>query len=432
MNYTITELIFFYLIYSFAGWVLETVYAAVSKKRFANRGFLNGAICPTYGISVIIVALLFEPANEGIIFTYIASTVVATMVEYITAAFCENYLHKKYWDYSGERFNIAGRVCFKYSIIWGVLLTVAIKLIHPLFISLIRWINNPVISIAIWIIFGISIIDFIVTLCAVVYGKDQGTGMVRVSSGLRRNKSKLAAFITNYIDRRLIKAYPDSKKEYKEEVDKVAFAKGCGFYKLIWLFMIGAFVGDIVETIYCYITSGVIMSRSSVIYGPFSVVWGGGIVLFTPILYRFKDMNDRHVFIAGTVLGGVYEYACSVFTEICFGTVFWDYSEIPFNLGGRINLLYCFFWGIAALVWVKMLYPFLSKNIEKIPIRIGTVISWVMLIFMIFNITISMAALARYDERANDIPANNRVRVFLDEHYDDKRMEKVYPNAMHR
>lgn len=55
------------------------------------------------------------------------------------------------------------------------------------------------------------------------------------------------------------------------------------------------------------------------------------------------------------------------FTELVFGTVFWDYSDIPFNLGGRINLLYCFFWGIAAVIWLKILYPRLSALIEKIP-----------------------------------------------------------------
>lgn len=95
------------------------------------------------------------------------------------------------------------------------------------------------------------------------------------------------------------------------------------------------------------------MSRSSVLYGPFSIVWGLGCVLLTALLYKYKDRSDRYIFLAGTVLGGAYEYSCSVFTELVFGTVFWDYSHIPFNLGGRINLLFCFFWGIAAVVWLK-------------------------------------------------------------------------------
>lgn len=71
----------------------------------------------------------------------------------------------------------------------------------------------------------------------------------------------------------------------------------------------------------------------------------------------------------GTLLGGAYEYLCSVFTEIVFGKVFWDYSGIPFNLGGRINLLYCFFWGIAAVIWFKKFFPKIEMVIEKIPVK---------------------------------------------------------------
>ena len=171
------------------------------------------------------------------------------------------------------------------------------------------------------------------------------------------------------------------------------------------------------------------MSRSSVLYGPFSVVWGLGIVLFTMVLDRYKDRPDRQVFVFGTVVGGAYEYICSVFTELVFGTVFWDYSDIPFNLGGRINLLYCFFWGIAALVWLKAIYPFVSGLIEKIPKKVGTCLSFTFIAFMIFNMAISGLALARYSERAAGKSAQNPVEAFLDEHYPDDRMEKVYPNA---
>lgn len=61
------------------------------------------------------------------------------------------------------------------------------------------------------------------------------------------------------------------------------------------------------------------------------------------LLRQNQDKSDRYLFAFGTVLGGVYEYVCSAVTELLFGTVFWDYSKFKFNLGGRINLLYCFF-----------------------------------------------------------------------------------------
>lgn len=171
------------------------------------------------------------------------------------------------------------------------------------------------------------------------------------------------------------------------------------------------------------------MSRSSVVYGPFSIVWGFGCALLTAFLYKYREKSDRYIFVYGTVLGGAYEYICSVLSELVFGTVFWDYSEIPFNLGGRINLLYCFFWGIAAVVWLKILYPILSSWIEKLPVRTGTVLTRVMVVFMTVNMAISALALYRYDTRREQPEAQNGLERFLDTHFDDARMEKIYPNA---
>ena len=145
------------------------------------------------------------------------------------------------------------------------------------------------------------------------------------------------------------------------------------------------------------------MSRSSVVWGPFSIVWGLAIMIATKMLYNYRERSDGFLFVLGTVLGGAYEYLCSVFTELAFGVVFWDYSEIPFNLGGRINLLYCFFWGIAAVVWLKKLYPLLS---------------------------VSVLALARQSERAAGQPASNGVELWLDDHYGDAVMGRIYPNSI--
>ena len=209
------------------------------------------------------------------------------------------------------------------------------------------------------------------------------------------------------------------------------FAAGCSFYKLACLFFIGAFLGDIIETIFCRLTAGVWMSRSSVVYGPFSIVWGFGAVLLTAILYRYRDRSDSFVFLFGTVLGGAYEYICSVLSELVFGTVFWDYSHLPFNLGGRINLLYCFFWGIAAVVWLKLCYPRLSKLIEKLPMRVGKILTWVLIVFMAINMLISALALGRYTQRnTTPDPEPTALGQLLDQRFPDERMERIYPNAI--
>lgn len=252
---------------------------------------------------------------------------------------------------------------------------------------------------------------------------------------IRKVTLRLQNWIRTVIARRIRKAYPkaaETKIEEKEaaKVTSTVFAAGCSFYKIVLLFFCGAFLGDLTETVFCRITAGVWMSRSSVVWGPFSIVWGLAIALVTALLYKYKDRSDSFLFGMGTFLGGAYEYLCSVFTELVFGKVFWDYSEIPFNLGGRINLLYCFFWGIAAVVWFKLLYPRLSDWIEKIPMKPGKIITWALIIFMCCNIVMSCMALIRYDARGKGVSAENTLEEWLDEHYDDARMQRIYPNAI--
>lgn len=172
------------------------------------------------------------------------------------------------------------------------------------------------------------------------------------------------------------------------------------------------------------------MSRSSLVWGPFSIVWGLGIALATMLLYKYKDKSDTFLFAVGSLLGGLYEYVCSIFTEMAFGKVFWEYSHMPFNLGGRINLLYCFFWGIAAVVWMKYLYPRFSNWIEKIPVRIGKISTWVLVIFMSVNMAVSGLALIRSTEREHGIEAEAVWQQVMDERFSDERLAKIYPNMI--
>ena len=113
-----------------------------------------------------------------------------------------------------------------------------------------------------------------------------------------------------------------------------------------------------------------------------------------------------------------------------FGTVFWDYSKIPFNLGGRINLLYCFFWGIAAVVWFKGLYPVFSRWIERIPAKAGKPLVWLLIVFMTINMAVSFMALWRSDERSRGVAAEASWQQVMDERFGDERLARIYPNAI--
>ena len=183
------------------------------------------------------------------------------------------------------------------------------------------------------------------------------------------------------------------------------------------------------ETLFCRVTAGVWMSRSSLVWGPFSVVWGLALVMAAVLLRGSEERSDRSIFLFGFVMGGAYEYICSAVGELLFGVIFWDYSGFKFNLGGRVNLLYCFFWGIAAVVWIRYGYPLVAKLMANLKKHILPWMTVVLTVFMAVNMGLSALALARYDARTSGLAPANRLDVFLDEHFDNARMERVYPNA---
>ena len=428
MVYSFYQLLWLYMIYSFIGWCGEVVVAAVKRHRFVNRGAVSGPFCPIYGLGAAVVAVFFPELKGNPLFLFLGGMVVNTFVEYVTGRIMEMSLHKKWWDYSDQKFNLGGYVCLKTSVLWGICTVLMIYVLNPVFTGRVGLIPKLWGEIILWVLFGLLIVDFIGTVIA-VWGLKKKNGRIdQIREGLGRTSKLLENTMTRRLQARMIKAYPNLEKEEKEDV----FASGCGFYKLACLFFIGAFLGDITETVFCRFSMGRWMSRSSVVFGPFSIVWGLGCAMLTWILYRYREQSDRRLFLCGTILGGAYEYICSVFTEIVFGTVFWDYSKIPFNLGGRINLLYCFFWGFAAIIWMKGIYPFLSRWIEKIPVRIGKPLCMIMVFFMSVNIALSGLALDRYSKRHDGLPAKNAVGELMDDWFPDPYMEKVYPNIKFR
>lgn len=194
--------------------------------------------------------------------------------------------------------------------------------------------------------------------------------------------------------------------EAKNVIDNVGFATGLNFYKLFWIFFIACFLGVVLETIFVFVTTKKLMNRTGLVMGPFNLVYGIGAVLMTLVLYPLRNSREIFIFLGGALLGGAYEYMCSWAQEKLFGTVSWDYSQMRFNLNGRINLLYCFFWGILGSFWVHDIYPMLSRWIETyIPNDIGIPLTWLLFIFMMVNTILSTLSVARMSLRQKGMSA---------------------------
>lgn len=225
---------------------------------------------------------------------------------------------------------------------------------------------------------------------------------------------------------------PDIREIEEREKQTDHFAKGLNFYKLFWIFFIGCFLGVVVETIWCLCTRGYFESRVGLIYGPFNLVYGFGALAMALGLHFLRAKRDLWVLLGGIFIGSVVEYACSVVQELMFGTISWDYSDFPFNLAGRINLLYCVFWGILAILWIKILYPIIAVWILRIPNRFGKILTWALLVFMIFNTVMSALAVDRWVMRIKGTAqaSSNPVFEYFDRNYPDEKMSKIYANMI--
>ena len=227
---------------------------------------------------------------------------------------------------------------------------------------------------------------------------------------------------------RIIPAAPPNAAIDLSERSCEHFARGLNLYKLLLICFIGSFAGVVIELLWCLITNGYLESRSGLVYGPFNLLYGAGAVVLTVSLYRFRNRGKWLSFLGGFVVGSVVEYVCSWGQELLFGSRSWDYSRMPFNINGRICLLYSVFWGILGVVWIKDLYPRMAKWILKIPNRAGKIATWLLTAFFIFNALISAAAMYRWSQRVEGVAPQGVFWEFIDERFPNERMGKIYAN----
>ena len=201
---------------------------------------------------------------------------------------------------------------------------------------------------------------------------------------------------------------------------------------IFWVFIIGSMIGYGVETIVAIIQNGHFASRQGLLYGPLIPVYGVGLVAYYLVISKIKDKGNLKIFIITMVLGGIVEYLFSFFQEKFFGTVSWDYSNLWFNLNGRTSLLHCLYWGTGGVLFVKYVYPFIEKLINKIDILALKQITVILLVLLAFDVGISCIAANRQRERIEGVVANSSLDRFCDEYYPDSVMDYIYSNKINK
>lgn len=136
-----------FLIYSAVGWLCESVYCSVPAHKFINRGFLNGPLCPIYGVGALLADALLTPAAWSLPLLFLGGAIVTSVLEYFTGWLLETLFHAKWWDYSDKKWNLHGRVCLRNSILFGLMCVILLRVLHPLLLGLVLRIPDPALTV---------------------------------------------------------------------------------------------------------------------------------------------------------------------------------------------------------------------------------------------------------------------------------------------
>lgn len=187
------QFVLYFIIYSFFGWIMESILKTYLQKKPVNSGFLYGPFCPIYGFGAIIMLLFLQNLKHNPVLLFITGFIVLSIWEYLVGWLLEKIFNAKYWDYSENRCNIKGRVCLLNSLFWGILGVVFTLLIHPFITEKVTQISSPILIFITGIIFLSIVVDLIVSWIKVKDIRSELEKLKELSSILKQKLEELEA-----------------------------------------------------------------------------------------------------------------------------------------------------------------------------------------------------------------------------------------------
>lgn len=126
----VCDYILWFFLYSIAGWIYETIFCSIRERRLISRGFLNGLYCPIYGVGAILSLLLLSWIENPVVL-FFATMLVVGALEYFTGWLLEKLFHARWWDYSGWKFNLHGRVSLLGLVVFSTMSVLMLKVVQP-------------------------------------------------------------------------------------------------------------------------------------------------------------------------------------------------------------------------------------------------------------------------------------------------------------
>lgn len=140
------QLVVYFTLYSFVGWIWEVFYVHFITGKWINRGFLRGPYLPFYGFGALVAIAFVVPLPVGIAEKFVICALFATVVEYFVHFMLEKVFSMELWDYRDLPFNIHGRVCLFASLAFAAMALLAAEVVHPTIVGVVQVIPPPMLA----------------------------------------------------------------------------------------------------------------------------------------------------------------------------------------------------------------------------------------------------------------------------------------------
>ena len=191
------QAVWIFLVYAFLGWCAEVAFAAVHHGKFVNRGFLNGPVCPIYGVGMLVVVTLLWGLRHNLILLFLGSAGLTTTLEYATGWILERFFHDKWWDYSDKPFNVKGYICLEFTILWGLAAAFVVGAVHP-FVFMIINITPALLGVILMaVLLAVFVTDLVITVTELVKLPKKMVAMLEAERALKAISDKIGENISD-------------------------------------------------------------------------------------------------------------------------------------------------------------------------------------------------------------------------------------------
>ena len=222
-SYHLIQWLLFLYIYCFLGWVWESSYVSLRKKKWVNRGFMHGPFLPIYGFGAITVLLTTIPVKDNLVLVFFFGMTGATILEYCTGVVMEKLFHVRYWDYSKQKLNVKGHICLTSSLAWGVFSILMIRIIHTPIETFVLWIPYEAAEAAAFLLTILLAVDFTQSFNEAMDLKELLENLTESNEEIKRIKKRVEAVVANVASDRkeFVQKAADSKQALEVRIGDI-------------------------------------------------------------------------------------------------------------------------------------------------------------------------------------------------------------------